>query len=111
MNIASWLKSRSSSRDEALSRYRRGMERAEKHDHQGAIDDFTATIDMPDAPSYVKKMALHDRALLHVAAGNDRNGVDDFDAVLAIDKTLVSLKTIARRRLARMETQPRKSNV
>lgn len=103
MNIADWLKSRLSSRGKALSRYRRGMARAEEHDHQGAIDDFTATIDMPDAPSHVKAMALRDRALLHVAAGNDRNGDDGLDAVLAMDKALVSLKTIARQRLTRME--------
>jgi hypothetical protein len=102
MNIASWLKSRSSSRDEALSRYRRGMARAEEHDHQGAIDDFTATIDMPDAPSHVKGMALHDRALAHAAADNDQKGVDDLDAVSPMDKALVSLKTIARQRLTRM---------
>ena len=111
MNIASWLKSRLSSRDKALSLYRRGMARAEEDDHQGAIDDYTATIDMPNAPWDVKAMALYDRAVVHVAAGNHRNGVDDFGAVLAMDKALVSLKTMARQRLTRMESRSCKSNV
>ena len=87
------------------------MARAEKHDHQGAIDDYNATIDMPDAPSHVKAMSLYDRALVHVAGDNDQNGVDDLDAVFARDKALVSLKAIARQRLTRMESQSRKSNV
>lgn len=111
MNTFNWLKSRFSSRGKALSLYRRGMARAKKHDHQGAIDDYTATIDMPDTPSDVKAMALYNRALVHVAAGDDRKGVDDLDAVLAMAEALANVKTMARQKLAKLESRFCRSNV
>ena len=87
------------------------MAKAKKHNHQGAIDDYTATIGLPDTPSDVRAMALYNRALVHFTAGNDRQGADDLDAVLAINETLVNVKTMARQRLARMETQSQKTRV
>jgi hypothetical protein len=111
MNIFNWLKSRFSSRGRALSLYRRGMTSDQKHDRQGAIDDYTATIDMPDAPSDVKAMAFYSRALVHVAAGDDQNGVDDLGTVLTMDEARMYLKTMARQKLARMESGSRKGNL
>ena len=111
MGILNWLNSRFSSRGKALWLYRRGMARAKLHDQQGAIDDYSATIDMPDAPFDVKAMALYNRALVHVAAGNDRNGVDDLDAVLALDEAPVNVKTRARQKLTKMDSRSRKSDV
>ena len=111
MNTFNWLKSRFSSRGKALSLYRRGMARAKKNDHQGAIDDYTATIDMPDTPSDVKAMALYNRALVHVASGDDPKGVVDLDAVLAMDEALVNVKTMARQKLAKMGSRNGKSKV
>jgi hypothetical protein len=87
------------------------MARARKHDHPRAIDDYTATIAMPDVPSDVKAMVLYNRALVHVAAGDDGRGIDDLDAVLAMDEALVNVKTMARQKLARMESRAHKSNV
>jgi hypothetical protein len=105
MSIVTRLKSLFSSRAKALSLYRRGMVRAKKHDHHGAIDDYTATVDMPYAPSDVKAMALYNRALVHVAAGDDRKGVDDLDAVLAMAEARANVKTMARQKLAKLESR------
>jgi hypothetical protein len=55
-------------------------------------------------------MALYNRALAYVAAGDDHNGVDDLNAVLAMDAVLVNVKTMARQKLARMESRSAKSN-
>jgi hypothetical protein len=81
------------------------MAKAKKRDRQGAIDDYTAAIGMPDVPVDLKAMALYNRALAHVAAGDDPKGIEDLDAVLAIDETLVNVKTMARQKLARVESR------
>jgi hypothetical protein len=66
---------------------------------------------MPHAPSDVKAMALYNRALVHVAAGDDRKGVDDLDAVLAMAEARVNVKTMARQKLAKLESRFCRSNV
>ena len=86
------------------------MAKAKKHNHQGAIDDYTISIGMPETPVDVKAMALFNRALVHVAAGDDRKGVDDLDAVLAMEEALVNVKTMARHKLAKMESRTRKKS-
>lgn len=93
-----------------MSLYRRGMAKAKSRDRQGAIDDYTATIDVPDVPTDVKAMALFNRALVYVAGGDNGKGVDDLEAVLAMDETLVNVKTMARQKLFRMESRTGKSN-
>ena len=109
MNVFDWMTGHFSNRGKALSAYKRGMAKASRHDHQGAIDDYTTTIDMPATPADVKAMVLYNRALVHVATGDDREGVDDLEAVLAMDEALVNVRTMARQELARIES--RTSNV
>ena len=111
MNALNWLTDHISNRGRALSLYKRGMTKAKKHDHQGAIDDYTTTIDMPDTPSNVKAMVLYNRALVHVATGDYRKGVDDLDAVIAMDEAPVSVKILAKQKLAKRKIRLRKSNV
>jgi hypothetical protein len=111
MNIFDWWNIRFSSRGKALSLYKRGMARAKKHDHQGAIDDYTTTIAMPDTPADLKAMALYNRALVHVVVRDDPKGVDDLNAVLVLDDAPVNVKTMARQKLARMESRSHKSHV
>jgi hypothetical protein len=79
MIALNWLTGRFSNRGRALSRFRRASVRAQKNDHQGAIDDYTATIGMQDTAADVKAMALYNRGLVHVATGDGQKGVDDFD--------------------------------
>ena len=111
MYAFNWLTDHFSSRGKALSLYRRGMAKAKKHDHQGAIDDYTMTIDMPDTPPNVKAMVLYNRALVHVATGDFCKGADDLEAVLAMDEAPVNVKTMARQKLAKREIRSRKSSV
>ena len=113
MNIIGWLKSGFSVRQKALRIYRRGMARAKKHDYEAAIADYTAAIEMTDVPVDVKAMVLYNRALVYVAAGDDSKGVDDLDAVLAMDRAvvMVNVKAMARQKLAKMESRTLKSKV
>ncbi|MCA9216466.1 MAG: hypothetical protein KDB27_25530 [Planctomycetales bacterium] len=111
MNIFNWLKSRFSRRGNLLSLYRRGLARAKKHDHQGAIDDYSVAIDVPDAPVDVKAMALFNRALVHLASGDFTRGVDDLHTVLAMNEAPATVKKMARQKLAKRESRLRKANV
>jgi hypothetical protein len=103
MNAIHWLTDHFSNRGKALSLYKRGMAKAKKHDHQGAIDDYTMTIDRPDTPPNVKAMVLYNRDLVHVATGDFSKGVVDLDAVMAMDEVPVSVKIRARQKLAKKE--------
>lgn len=110
MNIFHWLTSCFSGRGKAMSLYRRGMAKAKKHDHQGAIEDYTTTIGMPGTPADLMSTVLYNRALVYVASGDDRKGADDLDAVLAMNEAFVNVKTMARQKLIRMKFRSSKSN-
>ena len=111
MNIFHRLTSCFSDRGKAMSLYKRGMAKAKKHDHQGAIDDYTTTIGIPETPANVRAMVLYNRALVYVATGEFRKGADDLDAVIAMDEAPVSVKTRARQKLAKREIRSRERNV
>lgn len=110
MSLCDWIGGLFSKRGKALSLYKRGMAKAKKHDRQGAIADYTTTIGMPETPVDVKAMVLYNRALVYVANGDDRKGIDDLDAVLAMDASLVNVRTLARQKLARMESMRSRKN-
>ena len=103
MSILDWLKNRFSGRNKALSLYRRGMERAKRQDHAGAIDDYTATINMPQVPPDVKAMALFNRALILSADGDSTQALDDLNMVLTMAATPTEVRIEARRKVVRME--------
>lgn len=105
MSVFTWLKSLFSNRGKALLLYRRGMARAKKRDHEGAILDYTAAIDMPNAPPDVVAMALYNRALAYAAEEGNPKAIDDLRKVLAMTKTPAGIKTEARRKLERMKRQ------
>ena len=109
MKVFQWLKDRFSRRVTAISLYKRGMVRARKHDHVGAIDDYTASIGMPETPADLKAMVLFNRGLARVAAGDEPKGMADLNVVLAMDEAPTNVKTMARQKLARMQTRSAKS--
>ena len=90
--------------------YKRGMAKAKKDDHQGAINDYTTMIGIPGAPADLMAMALYNRALVYLTTGDDRKGEGDLDAVLAMNEAGVNVKTMARQKLARMESRSSKRN-
>ncbi|MEZ6119847.1 MAG: hypothetical protein R3C28_25215 [Pirellulaceae bacterium] len=110
MNMIHWLTSRFSGHGKAISLYKRGMARAKKHDHQGALRDYTTAIEVPGAPTGLLAMVLYNRALVYVATGNERKGAADLDAVLAMNEALVNVKTMARQKLAKIESRASKRN-
>ena len=86
------------------------MEKSTKHEHQGAIDDYTMAIEMPETPPDVKAMALYNRALVYAAVGDDRKATEDLHTVLAMPEARSRVKDEARRKLARMESRANKGN-
>ena len=113
MNILKWLKSLFNGRGKALLLYRRGMARAKKHDHQGAIDDYSALIDMPNTPPDVKAMALYNRALVYSADAVDEGNskaIKDLNMVLSTANAPADVKTEARRKLERMKRHADKTD-
>ena len=111
MNIFHWLTRCFSVRGKAVSLYKRGMAKAKRNDHQGALEHYTTAIGMPGTPADLLAMVLYNRALVYVAAGDEPKGAADLDAVLAMDESLVNVKTMARQKLARMESRASKSGV
>ena len=108
MNVLDWLIGRFSNRGRALSLYQRGMARAKKRDHQGAINDYTAAIGGPAMPDDVKSMILYNRALVHAATGDAQKATDDLDAVLSMGAAPVNVVTMARTKLAKIESRSAK---
>ena len=110
MKICNWLTYCLSNRRKALFLYKRGTAKAKKEDHQGAIHDYTTMIGIPGTPADLMAMALYNRALVHFTAGDDQKGESDLDAVLAMSEAGVNVKTMARQKLARIESRSNKRN-
>jgi hypothetical protein len=112
MNPLSWLQSSFSVRHNALWNYKRGMARAKRRDHEGALANYTAAIDSTDVTDGVKAMALYNRALVYVAAGDVSKGVDDLDSVLEMEgeMAIANVKTMALQKLDKMKSRNSKSN-
>ncbi len=112
MNVVGWFKSGFSARHKALWNYKRGIARAKRRDFEGALANYTTAIELAGVPAEVIAMALYNRALVYVAAGDDAKGVDDLDAILAMDgaMVIVNVRTMAKQKLAKMESRTRKSN-
>jgi hypothetical protein len=91
--------------------YKRGMAKAKKQDRQGAIHDYTTMLGMPGTPADLMAIVLYNRALMYIAAGDDRKGAVDLDAVLAMNEAFGNVKTMARQELARIQSRSSKSNV
>jgi hypothetical protein len=87
------------------------MVKAKKHDHQGAIDNYTAAIDTPDTPPDVKAMILYNRALVYATVKEGPKATKDLNLVLAMNEALVNIKTMARQKLAKMESRSHKSSM
>lgn len=87
----------------AMSLYKRGIRNAKRRNHQGAIDDYTMAIDMPQAPPNVRAMAQYDRGLVYLAMQDDLKAAQDFNRVLDMKESLVNEKTMARQAIGRLE--------
>ena len=100
--IYRWLTDRFSDRGQAMLLFRQGMAKAKAHDHQGAIDDYSAAIALPGLPPDVRAMALFNRALVHVAVKDDAKAIDDLKMVLAMKEASTQVRTESTRSLVRI---------
>jgi hypothetical protein len=100
--VFDWLTRFFTTRGKVLALYRRGMAKAEKHDHQGALQDYDAAIQTSGSPADVRAMALYNRALVFAAIGENGKATEDLEFVLAMEESFVNIKTMAKQKLARM---------
>lgn len=102
MNLFKWIWPRSI-RSEALSLYKEGISRAEKHDASGALAAYTVAIEGADAPEDIKAMALYNRALLLAADGKTEQALADLKRILDLPIPQPDVKLAARRRVDRLQ--------
>ena len=89
-------------RGKATTVYKRGMEKADQRDWEGAIVEYSAVIEMDGAPGDVKAMALFNRAIAYSHAKDDSRAESDLQRVLSFDAATTQVKTAARERIKRM---------
>lgn len=83
--------------------YQRGMLRAKLHNHDAALADYTAVIEMADAPANLQAMALYNRSLVYTAKDDNSRAIQDLELLLAMPAAAPNVKTEARRKLLRMD--------
>ena len=91
-----------------MALYKRGMAKAKDHDHEGAIDDYTVTLEMPRTSAELTAMVLYNRALAYVAAGNEASGIQDLNAISKMNTAPANVKRMAKQKLVRMSLRSRK---
>ncbi|MBN1590997.1 MAG: hypothetical protein JW888_15900 [Pirellulales bacterium] len=102
MSFTTWVKSWFSHRGKALSLYRSGIAKANEHDYNGAIADYSAAIRAPHTPTDVKAMALYNRALAYSAIHEDEKSAEDLTAVLEMPGLPINIKKEAQERRERI---------
>lgn len=107
MSFVSWIKNRLSHRGKALSLYRSGMAKANKHDYGGAIADYSDAIQSPHIPDDVKAMALYNRALAYSAIHEEEKSDEDLTAVLEMPGLAKNIKMEAQERRERIRRRNR----
>ena len=103
MGLSSWSKNVIGSKSTtALDHYKSGIVKAENRDHNGAIQEYSTTIDHPTADESLKSMALYNRALvLHVKDQNDE-AVVDLQRVIKMHGAHTKVKAAAKTKLNRI---------
>lgn len=103
MNPLEWLRGRWSKKFQAGLIYRRGMLKAKLHDNQAALADYTAVIEMEEAPADLRAMALYNRSVVHLAQNHEAAAISDLEELLKMPQAAANVKTEARRKLVRMQ--------
>lgn len=103
MSLPGWLKNVfGGKKTTALDHYKSGIVKAEKRDHDGAIEDYSMAIDHPAADDSLKSMALYNRALvLHVKEQNE-SAMADLERVIKMHSAHTKVKNEARSKLDRI---------
>lgn len=100
-----WMKSFFAKEKTASTLYKSGMAKAKKHDHSGAIDDYSEAIGMHQVAGEMEAMLLYNRALVYVASGELAEGILDLEKVLSMKESLANIKSMARQKLSRINAR------
>lgn len=92
-----------SARGKAMTLYKRGMQKADRRDFEGAIDDYTTVIETRHAPGDVRAMALLNRALVYSRSHETVKAEKDLAAVLAMPEATSQVKSAAHEKVQRMK--------
>ena len=92
-----------------MTLYKRGMEKAKKPDHRGAIEDYSASLEASNASAELRCMVLYNRALAYVADGDQAKGTQDLELVLAMGDAPANVQAMAKQKLSRMEQRESKA--
>lgn len=111
MSVLQWIASCFSKEDKATSLYKRGMAKANKHDHQGAIEDYSRALTAPDLSPKLSAMIRYNRGLVYVASGMAKEGADDLNDVIGLESTALNVKSAALRKLARIKSRSQRHSV
>ncbi|NND95870.1 MAG: hypothetical protein HKN47_00910 [Pirellulaceae bacterium] len=103
MGLFDFLKSGKTPKSEAMTLYKSGMAKAEKRDTSGAIADYTAAIGVIGVPADIKAMAVYNRGVAYVAAGDKEKGMEDLGQVIRMDGASNKVKEMAGQKIKRME--------
>ena len=90
-------------RNKALKFYKKGLEKAEAKNLDGAIADYTIILDMAEAPGDVKAMARLNRALARSSNREYSLADRDLREVLADMQAREQVKEAARLKLNRLK--------
>ena len=92
-----------STRGKAEAAYKKGMAKANARDHEGAITDYTAVIEMKNCPADLRAMAFLNRALSHSGLRDYTKAQKDLDVVLALPGAPEKVIEAARDKIKRMK--------
>jgi hypothetical protein len=103
MKLFNWILGGWSHRQRVMARYRQGMEYAKANDNQAALEEYTAVIEMVNAPVDIRSMALYNRAVVYSTMHNDAQATRDLEKVLETAGAAANVRLEAKRKLVRME--------
>ena len=98
-----WFKNTFSKPQSAMEFYKLGMAQAQDEDHAGAIENYSAAIEIPDIGPELKAMVLYNRALVFAAKREPSQAIDDLNAVLKMRNLDGKIKTAATQKLDRIK--------
>ena len=92
-----------SSRGKAQALYERGMKKAKHDDFEGAIEDYTAALQMAKLPEDMRAMTLFNRGLAWAGIKEYDKARTDLQQVLALKAVPANIASAAREKIERMK--------
>ena len=87
----------------AESYLQRGMDKANRKDHAGAIHEYTYVIDLPHVQDELRAMALFNRALVYAADDKPAIARRDLEIVASMGSAPERVRNSAREKLKRID--------